>query len=292
MRVTTTSGCGWSASSAASFVNLIGSVSSGTGTARFGVSANNGAARQGTVRIAWTGGGQDVSVSQVAAPPPPGPTTPTIENRVDVPTQTEVSNQTSIPTSPPQTRPNAGACTSCPILGTPAVGAGGSPSIVLVQLTSANGVPFNTVILTTGDLRRRHARRGLVLHDRVVGVHHVGIADTDRSAGQAFTAQFAVAANSELPVNYVPASLRRRRQPVVYGDRAVVTARKRRRFVRRHRDDHYRMPVVRIVAVARVHLSDQCVGHRIRDGAVPRSPPTRRSRRERAPSEWPVRTSA
>ena len=68
--VTTQAGCVWSAApvAASPFITLnSGSPGSGTGTARFNVDANPGAARNGTVRIAWSGESADRSISQAGA---------------------------------------------------------------------------------------------------------------------------------------------------------------------------------------------------------------------------------
>ena len=63
--VTTGSGCAWTASSSTAFVSVMsGAVGNGAGTAMVNVAANSGSARGGTVRISWSGGGQDVAIAQ------------------------------------------------------------------------------------------------------------------------------------------------------------------------------------------------------------------------------------
>ena len=76
--VSTSPGCAWTANSNASWITITGGASgSGPGTTTFSVAANSGSARSGTMTI----GGQIVTISQAAAPPPSfdgtwtGPTT-------------------------------------------------------------------------------------------------------------------------------------------------------------------------------------------------------------------------
>ncbi|MGQ0733731.1 MAG: BACON domain-containing protein [Acidobacteriota bacterium] len=70
--ITTAAGCAWSASSLSSFLSITsGSSGSGNGTVNINVGSNTGAARTGTVRISYTGGSQDVTVSQSSGIPPP-----------------------------------------------------------------------------------------------------------------------------------------------------------------------------------------------------------------------------
>jgi hypothetical protein len=69
VNVSTSAGCPWTASSLSSFISLqSGSPGSGSGTAVFGVQANPGAARTGTVRVSFpTGSPQDVTINQATA---------------------------------------------------------------------------------------------------------------------------------------------------------------------------------------------------------------------------------
>jgi hypothetical protein len=69
--VTTQAGCSWTASSNASFVTISsGSAGSNTGVISLQVAANTSAARSGSVRVNWSGGGQDVVVSQAGVSVP------------------------------------------------------------------------------------------------------------------------------------------------------------------------------------------------------------------------------
>jgi hypothetical protein len=72
--VTTSTGCGWTAVSGASWIVVVsGTSGSGNGSASLAIAANLGGARAGTVTIA----GQTYTVNQAAAPPPPPPPPPT-----------------------------------------------------------------------------------------------------------------------------------------------------------------------------------------------------------------------
>jgi hypothetical protein len=65
--VSTSQGCGWSASANVSWIMLTGGSGTGSGTIAFSVAANTGAARRGTVTVT---GGQGFTVDQTAAPAP------------------------------------------------------------------------------------------------------------------------------------------------------------------------------------------------------------------------------
>ena len=206
VRVSTTAGCGWTASSSAAFVTGgSGASSSGAGSARFAISANSGAsARQGSVRVAFaSGGGQDVNLSQVAS----SPTTPVgqpIETVVNVGSGLGITS-TVVNMPPPVPLPNAGACADCrPVLATPTVTIPGLSQVAL-QLNSANNVPFDGVIIATS------ASGG------AGGASYIDVditpATTSASLlvnvppGTIFAAQLALTANSQVPANYVPLTL-------------------------------------------------------------------------------------
>jgi len=215
LTVTTAAGCAWSAASSAAFASVAsGGSSTGPGTARFSVTAAT-AMRTGAVRVSWIvsgqAGGQDVMVSQ-EAPPAPQPTAPAVETMLVVPAQSGVTNQQLIATPPPSTRPNAGGG---PLLGPVTVSAGSTPSTVMVQLTSANGVAFNTVIVSAGDVSSATSNYA-ALGAPSSASHYVITLASPRTttslaltvlSGQPLTAQFAVTVNSELPVNYLAASI-------------------------------------------------------------------------------------
>ena len=107
----------------------------GAGTARFSLAANaSTATRSGTVRVA----DQDVAVTQGAAPPPSGPA---VQDGIQIPAQSQVISQQLIQTRPPSPRPNAGGCSTCPVLGQPSVTLG-SPASTSTSSDRSRGRRF------------------------------------------------------------------------------------------------------------------------------------------------------
>jgi hypothetical protein len=215
--VSTAPGCAWSVASQSGFISPSGGSSgTGTGSARFSVSANTGTTiRTGAIRLFSSAGERQVSVSQVAPPPPPPTiTTPPIESQVQVPPQPEVIGQQTISTPAPPTKPPDAE--EGPIVGTVGVAAGpvinGQQSIN-AQITSTNAIPFNTVIVAGG------ASPGASPSHLVISLASLrtSVSLTLTSlVGQPFTAQFAVTRNSELPLNYVAATVTTTPPPCSY----------------------------------------------------------------------------
>ena len=222
--VSTAAGCEWSAS-AAGFISVSsGGSASGPGSARFAVSANlDTSARSGSGRISFPGGGQDVNVSQVGRPAPPPPSAPTVESVLQVPEQSDVVDQQQIPGPPPPVEPpNAGGCVDCrPVLnpGLVAIPLGLSSAqrgevspqatgvMVMVALVSANGVPFNRVIVAPGSTRpdgtpvSASSQQITLASPRTSANIILAVV-----AGEPFTAQFAIVRDSQLPTGYAGAS--------------------------------------------------------------------------------------
>lgn len=70
--VTAPTGCTWTAASNANFITInSGTSGNGNGSVSLQVANNTGSARNGTARVSWPGGGQDITVSQTGAAQPP-----------------------------------------------------------------------------------------------------------------------------------------------------------------------------------------------------------------------------
>jgi hypothetical protein len=200
VRVDTDPGCAWSASAESPFITLSGSAQrTGSGTAQFRVTANTGpAVRDGRARIAWTGAGQLISVSQIAPPVIVEPSPPVDDVIIVVPDNNPgVGEVIEVPSPPPPTQPQ-GPTLNGP-LWTP-VNRG-----VRVGLTANE--PFNKVIVgsRTGPSDNRLA------YD-VSGSHYVIALTEFRQAidltfelqsDRPADLQFAVAVGTALPRNYV-----------------------------------------------------------------------------------------
>ena len=140
------------------------------------------------------------------------PTGPAVQAGVQIPAQSQVSSQQLIMASPP--RPNAGGG---PILGQPTVSLGNVGSsmrvsaqavvnTMTVRLTTTNQLPFNTVIVTTGDLVGSTPQASSYYRLQLVEPT-TSAAIVLNVTGSTFPAQFAVAMNADAPSNYVSAAL-------------------------------------------------------------------------------------
>ena len=70
--VTATAGCTWTAASNSGFITISsGASGNGNGAVVLQIANNTGAARTGSARVSWAGGGQDLTVSQSSPPVPP-----------------------------------------------------------------------------------------------------------------------------------------------------------------------------------------------------------------------------
>jgi hypothetical protein len=147
-----------------------------------------------------------------------------VESVLQVPAQNDVVDQRPIQgQAPPVSPPNAGGCIDCrPILnpGLVAVptGTGSAPRgdlsaqatglTVMVSLVSANGVPFNRVIVSPG-------ATGPDGTPVAASYQQITLASPRTSAnimltvvaGQPFTAQFAIVRDSQLPTGYAGAAI-------------------------------------------------------------------------------------
>jgi hypothetical protein len=67
--VTTNAGCTWSASGAPSWMTVLSTMRTGSGTLNYSIAANTGAARSATLTVA----GQSITVNQAGGGPPAPP---------------------------------------------------------------------------------------------------------------------------------------------------------------------------------------------------------------------------
>jgi hypothetical protein len=159
----------------------------------------------------------DVTLQSAPPPPPPGPA---IQDLVRVRTQPLVASQQLINAPPPSPRPNASGCVGCPLLGPALVTPGGlaatavrnvasaiegPTNTVTVRLATTNGVPFNMIIVTAGNLVGGTPQAPSYMAIQLASPTASMSLELDVAAGTTFTAHFAVTTNSEPPSNYVPA---------------------------------------------------------------------------------------
>lgn len=152
VEVSATGGCGWTASSAVSWIRGVRTIGSGSGVAEFVADPNTGASRTGSLTIAGAGVSVTQSAASPSAPSPvPGPTpapaptpTPAPPSPAPPPTPTPEPNPTPTPPSPappPPTPPPA------PVV----IQLSGPVSSLLGECPSLNFVAAGRRVLTNDD---------------------------------------------------------------------------------------------------------------------------------------------